>query len=213
MIAIRQHHLRLALLGASALILALTAALSSCSRSPYATTKNSTFSNYYTPPTWAPALASINNVRYYYIPDCDTYFDAGTQQFTYLSNGTWISTEATPAACAESDLSNSYIVFLDRNANNPWLNAAYYRSNYPVHSYDQYSNIVLNNHLITNLSSNYTVVARAFNENTNSIVFLEQPQYSGNYSVTVTEVPMSTIAVYMPPESRTFNYGAGTRSR
>src|ERR1043165_4821013 len=138
MIAIRQHHFRLALLGASALILALTAVLSSCSSSPFATTHTSTYSNYYTAPEWAPAIANINNVRYYYLPDCDSYYDAGTQQFTYLSNGTWVTSGATLAACAASNLNNSYVVLIHRNAASPWLNAAYYRSNYPIHSYDQY---------------------------------------------------------------------------
>jgi hypothetical protein len=213
MIALRQHYYRIALWGAGALILAITAVLSSCSSSKYPSTQINTASNYYTPPTWAPALANINNVRYYYLPDCDAYYDAGTQQFTYMSNGTWISSGSTPAACSESDLNSSYVVLLNRNANNPWLNAAYYRSNYPIHSYDQYGNIVLNNHLIQDLPSNYTVAARAFDENTNSTVFLEQPQYSGNYGTTITEVPMSSISVYMPAETRTFNYGAGTRSR
>lgn len=212
MIALIQHY-KLTLVGTGALILALTAVLSSCSSQRYPTTRTSTYSNYYTPPTWAPAVANINNVRYYYMPDCDAYYDAGTQQFTYMSNGTWVTSGSTPAACAASDLNSSYVVLLDRNASSPWLNAAYYRSNYPIHSYDQYGNIVLNNHLITDLPTNYTVTARAFDENTNSIVFLEQPQYSGNYSATVTEIPMSSITVYMPAETRTFNYGAGTRSR
>jgi hypothetical protein len=203
------------LLSAWAIVMLITALLTSCSSSPYSTTtyRNGTYSAYYTPPSWAPSISGINNVRYYYMPDCDAYFDAGTQQFTYMSNGSWITTGSTPPACASSDLNSSYVVLLDRNANNPWLNEAYYRSNYPVHSYDQYGNIVITNHLIGDLPSNYTVTARAFDENSNSIVFLESPQYNGSYGTVIREVPMGSIAVYMPPETRSYNFGAGYRSR
>ncbi len=197
-----------------ALLLLIIVALSSCSSTPYKTTSTgSTYSSYFTAPGWAPAISGINSVRYYYMPDCDAYYDASTQQFTYMSNGTWVSSSSTPANCATSDLNSSYVVLLDRKATTPWLNASYYRSNYPIHSYDQYGNIVLNNHLISDLPSNYTIMTRAFDENTNSIVFLGQPQYSGNYGAVVREVPMSTIAVYMPPETRSYNYGSGSRSR
>ncbi|MDP4199039.1 MAG: hypothetical protein Q8922_14895 [Bacteroidota bacterium] len=199
-----------------ALLGLIAAGIASCSSAPYTTTStmySSAATAYLTPPSWAPAATGINQVRYYYLPDCDSYYDASTQQFTYFSQGSWISSTGTPPACATSDLSTSYIVLLNRNTVNPWLNASYYRKNYPIHSYDEYGNIVVSNHLIPDMPTNYTILPRAFNENANSLVVIEQPVYNGNYGYVTREIPMSSIATYMPPESKTFNYGSGYRSR
>ena len=36
------------------------------------------------PPAWGPA--GYSDVRYYYLPDIDTYYDINTSQYIYVNN-------------------------------------------------------------------------------------------------------------------------------
>ena len=187
--------------------------LSACSSTtrtyhPYGTT---TYSSVITPPSWAPSSENLTNVRYYYLPDCGSYYDASTQQFYSQSNGAWISTSSVPPSCTGIDLSNAYTVLLNSTVSQPWLNNSFYQTNYPVHSYDQYGNIVLSNNLISDLPIGYAVAPRGFNENTNSVIFLERAPSGTSY--VLRDVPMSSIATYMPSETHIYYYGGGYRSR
>src|SRR5437763_12412722 len=96
----------------------LCASIISCSSStrttsstynPYGTT---TYSSVITPPSWAPASGDISAVRYYFLSDCDAYFDAASQQYMYNSGGSWISSTTLPPGCSSLDLNNAYVVEL-----------------------------------------------------------------------------------------------------
>ncbi len=199
--------LGLALLCGSFLILQSCSSSTRSTYYPYGTTS---YSAVYTPPSWAPASGNLTNVRYYYLPDCDAYYDASNQQFYSMSNGAWISSGSVPGSCAGTDLSQDFVVMLNNTTNQPWLNNSFYQSNYPTRAYDAYGNIVVSHNLINNLPQGYAVIPRAFNENTNDVIFVERDP-SGN--IVLNTVPMSNISPYMPPESRGYYYGGGYPSR
>ncbi len=175
---------------------------------PYGT---STYSAIFTPPSWAPATPGLSNVKYYYLPDCDAFYDASTQQFYSQSNGTWISSSAVPTTCSGLDLSTAYVVMLNSNTSNPWLNNAFYQSNYPGQSYGVYGTIVLGHNLISGVPKGYSLSPRGFNENTNSVVFAERAPDGTIYAL--QNVPMSSISTYMPPETHTYYFGGGYPTR
>jgi hypothetical protein len=200
------------MLGLGALLI-----LSSCSSTSRTATAtyypygNSTYSAVFTPPSWAPASENLSQVKYYFIPDCDAYYDASTQQFYSLNNGSWISSNTVPSACSGQDLSSAYTVLLNSNTSQPWLNNAFYQANYPVQSYMGYGNIVMSHNLISGIPPSYSLSPRGFNENTNSVIFLERGP-DGNI-LSLQSVPMNSIATYMPPETHVYYYGGGYRSR
>ena len=199
----------------------LCLSLLSCStpRQTYSGTYYSTGSGAYTqtvymPPSWAPAYADVSNVHYYFLPDCDVYYDAATQQFWSLNSGTWTSSTSVPSQCSNMDLNSAYTVLLNRNASQPWLNDVFYRTNYPVHSYDSYSTIVNANNLIPTLPVGYEAVPRGFDENLNRILFIEcSSAQPGTYTYIINDIPIQSIAQYMPLESRSYYYGGGLPSR
>ncbi len=176
---------------------------------PYGT---STYSAVYTPPSWAPANENLSTIHYYFVPDCDVYYDAATQQFySQQPNGSWSSSTSIPNSCSNVDLSTAYTVLLSSNVSQPWLNNSFYQTNYPIHSYDMYGNIVLSHNLIADLPSNYIVSPRAFNENTNSVIFIT---HDPNGSVVAfRDVPMGSISTYMPSDTKIYYYGGGYPSR
>ncbi len=194
-------------LGAALILLASCSTTTRTTYSPYGTSTAYTI----TPPSWAPTSENLTNVRYYYIPDCDAYYDASTQQYYSLSNGSWISTSSIPSSCSGTDLSNAYTVLLNSSVSQPWINNAFYQANYPPQSYDAYGNIVLTNHLIPDLNIGYSVTPRAFNENTNSVVFIERSPAGNSY--VIRDVPMTSISTYMPASTHIYYYGGGIPSR
>lgn len=96
----------------------------------------------YNPPPWAPQYANINNVRHYYLPDYNMYYDAWTRTYWYQDNGMWIQSNYLPPAYAGSNLNNAYVVFVDRDVSRPWMNHQYYVDNYSHHSHDRNRYIV-----------------------------------------------------------------------
>jgi hypothetical protein len=203
----------------SAMILGLSALLilSSCSSTTRTATAtyypygNSTYSAVYTPPSWAPSGQNLSLVKYYFIPDCDAYYDASTQQFYSMINGSWVSSSSAPSACSGQDLSTTYTVLLNSNTTAPWRNNAFYQANYPVQSYMGYGNIVLSHNLISGIPSGYTLSPRGFNENTNSVIFAERAP--DGTTLALQNVPMTSISTYMPPETHIYYYGGGYPTR
>ncbi|HEY3874095.1 MAG TPA: hypothetical protein VGM92_01340 [Candidatus Kapabacteria bacterium] len=205
-------------LGGSAILGAALIFLSSCSSTTRTSGANyypygsSNYSVVYTPPSWAPANVNLSNVRYYYLPDCDAYYDASSQQFYSQDlNGSWSSNTSAPTSCSNLDLSTAYTVLLNSNASKPWLQNSFYQTNYPIHSYDVYGNIVLSHNLLSDLPANYSVTPRAFNENTNSVIFTTRDG-NGN-TIALRDVPMGAISTYMPSDTRSYYYGGGYPSR
>jgi hypothetical protein len=99
----------------------------------------------YANPTWAPAY--YPGVRYYYIPDIETYYDLSNQDFVYLDNGQWLFSYGLPSIYSGFDLFNAYIIALDLDVFQPWMHHQFYLSNYPRYYYrgfyrgNEYANI------------------------------------------------------------------------
>jgi hypothetical protein len=72
------------------------------------------------PPTWAPKAPTT--VKYYYLPDIQTYYDVPAQRYIYYNNGTWTRTAALPAYYRGYDLKNGKTVYLtDYKGNTPYV--------------------------------------------------------------------------------------------
>jgi uncharacterized membrane protein YgcG len=173
----------------------------------------------YVPPSWAPPYDNTSSVRYYYLPDYDMYYDVWDGDFWYVGpGGEWISSEGPPPQYAGVDFGGAFIVLIDRNISRPWTNYGYYHANYPEHGYDNYTDIVVRNRIVTNTEPGHRLVPRAFNENSNRVTFMQRPVQQAtdannhapaSYHRVAHEVPMKSIAPSMPATSRNFNYGRG----
>lgn len=111
----------------------------------------------YDNPAWAPPY--VQGVRYYYLPDIETYYDLTTQQFVYLYNGQWHYSQVLPSIYAGFDLDNCFTVAIDYNTYQPWLHYQYYVSHYPRYYYRDYYD-----------HSNIPYV-RGYNENSRSAIY------------------------------------------
>ena len=111
----------------------------------------------YDNPAWAPPY--YPGVRYYYLPDIETYYDLTSQEFVYLDNGQWTYSRNLPYIYAGYDLDNCFTVAIDFNTYQPWLHYQYYVSHYPRYYYRDYYD-----------HSNIPYV-RGFNENSKSDIY------------------------------------------
>lgn len=76
-----------------------------------------------TPPAWGPA--GYNDVRYYYLPDVEAYYDVQTSMFIYVSGNRWIRRSYLPSRYRNYDLYNGYkVVMNDYRGNAPY---SYYK--------------------------------------------------------------------------------------
>lgn len=74
-----------------------------------------------TPPAWGPA--GYSDVRYYYLPDLETYYDVSTSNYVYLNNGQWVRARSLPSAYRNYDLYNEYkVVLTDYRGDRPYDN-------------------------------------------------------------------------------------------
>src|SRR5436853_6526069 len=62
------------------------------------------------PPYWAPAYENVTQVRYYYLPDLETYYDVWGNEFVYLDNGQWIFSSFLPPMYTSYDLRSAPVV-------------------------------------------------------------------------------------------------------
>lgn len=83
----------------------------------------------YTNPAWAPAY--YPGVRYYYLPDIETYYDLANQDFVYLDNGQWVFSYDLPPMYSSYNLNTAFVVALNLNVFEPWRHYQYYISHYP----------------------------------------------------------------------------------
>ncbi|HET6402341.1 MAG TPA: hypothetical protein VFH95_13220 [Candidatus Kapabacteria bacterium] len=158
-----KYHLPAFGMFATLTIIGLSALASSCATTPAS----------YSTPGWAAGV-SDGTVPYYYFPDYDMYYDAGAGQYYYLNNGAWVTSAVVPYGGV--DLNDAYMVELDRNVQRPWMNNDYYARNYPPHERQQYEQVVRDHNIIPNVPQNHTVVPRAYNENTDQMIFEERAQ-------------------------------------
>jgi len=56
------------------------------------------------PPAWAPPPPVHTEVRYYYLPEIQTYYDCNTRHYIYLDNGRWARRAYLPVAYRGYDL-------------------------------------------------------------------------------------------------------------
>lgn len=71
------------------------------------------------PPMWGPV--GYTDVRYYYIPDIEAYYDVQTSMFIYFGDGIWIHRAYLPSMYSNYDLYGGYKVVI----NNYYGNAPY----------------------------------------------------------------------------------------
>ncbi|PKP10343.1 MAG: hypothetical protein CVU08_13735 [Bacteroidetes bacterium HGW-Bacteroidetes-3] len=72
-----------------------------------------------TPPLWGPA--EYTNVRYYYLPDVEAYYDVQSARFIYISGNTWVRRAYLPRQYRNYDLYNGYkVVMTDYRGNAPY---------------------------------------------------------------------------------------------
>lgn len=72
-----------------------------------------------TPPPWGPV--GYTEVRYYYLPDVQAYYDIHTSRFIYLYGGTWIHRTYLPSRYRGYDLYGGYkVVMKSYRGNSPY---------------------------------------------------------------------------------------------
>lgn len=83
-----------------------------------------------TPPSWGPA--GYTDVRYYYLPDIETYYDINEGQYIYFNNGQWVRTVTVPVAYRTYDFYNGYkVVMTDYRGATPYVYYKTYKVKYP----------------------------------------------------------------------------------
>lgn len=71
------------------------------------------------PPLWGPV--GYTDVRYYYLPDVEAYYDIETSMFIYYGGGIWIHRSHLPAHFSHYDLYSGYkVVMNDYHGSSPY---------------------------------------------------------------------------------------------
>ncbi|MHB9055952.1 MAG: hypothetical protein ACYC2P_07360 [Paludibacteraceae bacterium] len=78
-----------------------------------------------TPPAWGPA--GYSDVRYYYLPDMEVYYDVHRSSFIYFQGNHWVYRTKLPARYKNYNLYNGYKVPLQN-----------YSGNYPFYFFKQH---------------------------------------------------------------------------
>jgi hypothetical protein len=82
------------------------------------------------PPAWGPA--GYTDVRYYYLPDIETYYDVGTRQYIYVNNGAWTRAKVLPATYRTYNLYDGYkVVVNDYRGTTPYVYYKDHKVKYP----------------------------------------------------------------------------------
>lgn len=82
-----------------------------------------------TPPPWGPA--GYTEVRYYYLPDVEAYYDVQTAMFIYYGGGTWVRRTYLPVRYRSYDLYSGYkVVMTDYHGDAPYVHFRDYKKKY-----------------------------------------------------------------------------------
>jgi len=82
-----------------------------------------------TPPAWGPS--GFNDVRYYYLPDVEAYYDVQTSMFIYMSGNQWIHRGYLPSRYRNYDLYHGYkVVMNDYRGNSPYAHFREHKMKY-----------------------------------------------------------------------------------
>jgi len=81
------------------------------------------------PPAWGPE--GYNDVRYYYLPDVEAYYDVHTALFIYFGNGVWLHKTYLPWRYSHYDLYSGYkVVMYDYRGNTPYVHFKQHKIKY-----------------------------------------------------------------------------------
>jgi len=82
------------------------------------------------PPQWGPA--GYSDVRYYYLPDVEAYYDVKSSMFIYFEGRSWVHRSYLPSRYKNYDLYDGYkVVMKDYHGDAPYYNHREYRTLYP----------------------------------------------------------------------------------
>lgn len=71
-------------------------------------------------PMWGPA--ENTQVRYYYLPDIEAYYDIQSEMFIFYSGNRWIRSTYLPRQYRNYDLYNGYkVIMTDYRGNKPYI--------------------------------------------------------------------------------------------
>jgi len=83
-----------------------------------------------TPPPWGPT--GYSDVRYYYLPYVDAYYDVQTSMFIYFEGRSWVRRSYLPSRYKNYDLYDGYkVVMKDYHGEAPYYKHREYRTLYP----------------------------------------------------------------------------------
>jgi hypothetical protein len=81
------------------------------------------------PPPWGPA--GYTEVRYYYLPDVESYYDVQSSMFIYYTGGSWVHRKYLPRQYRSYDLYNGYkVVMTDYRGNTPYTHFTDHKTKY-----------------------------------------------------------------------------------
>jgi len=82
-----------------------------------------------TPPLWGPS--GYTDVRYYYLPDVEAYYDVPSSMFIYYNGISWVHRSSLPSRYRNYDLYNGYKVPMsDYRGRSPYTNFRQHRMQY-----------------------------------------------------------------------------------
>lgn len=82
-----------------------------------------------TAPVWAPAERV--ETQYYYLPEIDTYYDVPQRKYIYLSNNTWVRSNALPSRHRNYNLKGGKVVYItDYRGNSPYIHHKKHKTKY-----------------------------------------------------------------------------------
>ncbi len=124
-------------------------------------------------PPWAPLYENESQIHYYYFPDIGVYYDVWRQQFIYNDNGAWYFTPVLPASYDWYDLNTAYVVVINYQTVNPWMQHSVYVSNYPPYYYRNNTTIINNNTYVNGGGPGGP--PRGYNENAKTVMYKNRP--------------------------------------
>lgn len=81
------------------------------------------------PPLWGPI--GYNDVKYYYLPDVEAYYDVPSSKFIYFNGVSWIHRTYLPSQYRNYDLYSGYkVVMTDYRGNAPYTHFKDYKIKY-----------------------------------------------------------------------------------
>jgi hypothetical protein len=136
------------------------------------------------PPVWAPPYDDVQQVRYYYIPDLEVYYDVWSHEYVYLDDGQWIFSAYLPPFYSSYDINNAWVVVLDYRVYQPWKSHHQYISHYPRYYYrhpnNNHTTVINNTTIINNYGDDELKDKRGYNENAKKVIYRDNRRVSPN---------------------------------